>query len=85
MTNREKYISKRDEYDLMMTISKTGCPIWVVTGEQPKRWNHCLEDERTCGKCIQHWLNEDAEEQTKADMDIPFPDSFLMRRFLETN
>lgn len=60
MTNRERYITKRDEYDLMMTIQKTGCPIWIVMGETPPCWDNCVEDEDRCGICVQRWLNEEA-------------------------
>ena len=42
MTNRERYITKRDEYDLMMTIRDqikgvgTYCPIRAVSGKGRK-------------------------------------------------
>lgn len=68
MTNREKYFLKRDEYDTMMTIAKVVCPIWVITGKEPKEWDICVgmdwtegEDGR-CDECIQKWLNSEAEK-----------------------
>lgn len=61
MTNREKYITKRNEYDLMMTIAETQpcCPIDVIGGE-------CVECEKDlpfghCKDCIQRWLNKEAK------------------------
>lgn len=62
MTNREKYITKRDEYDLMMTIQSTGCPIWIVTGDAPSCWDNCIEDKEMCSSCVQQWLNEEADQ-----------------------
>lgn len=71
MTNRERYITKRDEYDLMMTIRDqikgvgTYCPIRAVSGKGRK----CILKEiivsqfpvRACETCIQNWLNEESE------------------------
>ena len=76
-TNRERYILKRNEYDLMMEISKnikgggTFCAIRAVSGKGKKR--HCLTTNvknghicrglyRDCPACIQQWLNEESEE-----------------------
>ena len=63
MTNREKYITKRDEYDLLMTIRKNiavnACPIDIIGGD----WVEC-ENELpfgNCKDCIQKWLNEEAK------------------------
>lgn len=65
MTNRERYITKRDEYDLMMTIherSPFNCPIDLVGGIPPS--TDCreinLQQFKTCSDCIQRWLNEEA-------------------------
>ena len=61
MTNREK-ILKTNIYDLMMTITKRGCPLAIVTGKygpEVEEWQDCIED---CAKCIQKWLNEEAIE-----------------------
>lgn len=69
MTNREKYITKRNEYDLMMTIYKNiainVCPIEVVLGEHPDpKHGLCWYDgwDGKCDDCIQKWLNEEAGE-----------------------
>lgn len=63
MTNRERYITKRDEYDLLMTIAEniqelgTFCPITAVGGKP----DDCDWWADRCDKCIQKWLNEEAE------------------------
>lgn len=66
MTNREKYIIKRNEYDLMMTIASNAqnrwweyCPIRLIGGGSkvcPK-----VVIKRDCEICVQKWLNEEAE------------------------
>lgn len=72
MTNREKYITKRDEYDTMMEIGKVTeyCPIYAVVGddipyEMRKRLAEkgCSEySEAECSECIQKWLNQEADQ-----------------------
>jgi len=69
MTNREKYIVKRNEYDLMMTICKNiainACPIKIVTGEHPDpKHGLCWYGgwSGKCDECIQRFLNEEAGE-----------------------
>ena len=67
MTNREKYITKRNEYDLMMQIygnKRLWCPIQIVGGKKPK----CLRQKTDsgfsysdCRNCIAEWLNEEAK------------------------
>mgnify|MGYP006864460440 CR=1 FL=1 len=69
MTNREKYITKRNEYDLMMTIAEniqgigTFCPIKAIGGKRPP----CKHDTqsflmmRDCKTCVQKFLNEEAK------------------------
>ena len=62
MTNREKYIIKRDEYDLMMAIAEAQpcCPINVIGGD----WIEC-ENELpfgNCKECIQKWLNDESKD-----------------------
>lgn len=67
MTNRERYILKKNSYDMMVTISKVVCPIWVLTGKEPKEWNvcpHAANDwykwgDGKCDDCIQKFLNEE--------------------------
>jgi hypothetical protein len=69
MKNREKYITKVNECDLMNTIEKnTGiCPIRAVAGI--KKWEklcRCLiHIKKGCNACIQDWLNEEAEGSGK--------------------
>ena len=66
MTNREKYITKRDEYDLMMTIAEniqgigTFCPIKAIGGKRPpcKHVTQSFLMMRDCETCVQRWLNE---------------------------
>lgn len=62
MTNRERYITKRNEYDLMMTIAETQpcCPIDVIGGD----WIVCEKELPfgSCKDCIEKWLNEEADE-----------------------
>lgn len=67
MKNREKYITKRNEYDLMMAIQHNAtdqtntfipyCPISVITGNILEG---CGKNE-SCEQCIQHWLNAEAD------------------------
>lgn len=63
MTNREKFITNRDEYDLLMAIrtQRDVCPIKLIGAEKPK----CIPDEKyyyrvLCSECVQRWLNEEA-------------------------
>lgn len=57
MTNRDKYLTKRNEYDLMMDILKnSACPVIAVSGDYPKCGDH-----NTCSECIRAWLNEEAK------------------------
>lgn len=63
MTNRDKYITKRNESDLMIAINQnTGiCPIRAVAGiSQEKKLERCFTHVKTgCNGCIQSWLNEE--------------------------
>lgn len=61
MTNREKYITKRDEYDLMMTINKeTGmCAVGTVGGTMRDE-EYC--NSHSCAECIQKWLNQETDQ-----------------------
>lgn len=61
MTNRERYITKRNEYDLMMTIanSQPYCPIDIISGEIVDCENDLPFGD--CKDCIQKWLNEESE------------------------
>lgn len=63
MKNRDKYILRKNEYDLLMTFEEnTGlCPIRAVAGidlaEKISRCSKYVHD--GCGTCVQHWLNEE--------------------------
>ena len=63
MTNRERYILKRNEYDLMLGIEEnTGiCPIRTVAGitheEKIRRCVNYAPD--SCEVCVADWLNEE--------------------------
>ncbi len=63
MKNRDRYILKVNEYDLMMNILKninhgTHCPIKAVSGEY--NYNDCLKHSYQCWECVQAWLNKEA-------------------------
>ena len=74
-TNRERYIVKKNEYDMMLEIARniegigTICAIRAISGRGRKRpceYNRTgAEDlsrlERDCPNCIQKWLNEESE------------------------
>jgi hypothetical protein len=72
MTNREKYIIKRNEHDMLMHIyDRTRgnlCPLYIIsdmtTAEHVARCHryHDTNDyyRRGCAKCVQDWLNKEA-------------------------
>lgn len=71
MTNRERYITKRNQYDLMLTIAEnisgidTFCAIRAVCGrKRPCEYTQSKNGTlmRDCPSCIQKWLNEESEE-----------------------
>ena len=63
MKNRDRYILKVNELDLLMNIRKNlaycnECPIYAVSGQQS--WRERVERcEKDCEKCCQRWLNEE--------------------------
>ena len=63
MTNRDRYILKVNEYDLMMKISENAhiCPIHAIKGLSPEeKIQRCYKYMKDgCDKCIQSWLNEE--------------------------
>lgn len=69
MKNRERYITKRNEYDLMMTIAEniqelgTFCPITAVGGKRPPcKCKHDTQSSlilRDCETCVQEFLNDE--------------------------
>lgn len=64
MTNRRKYFTNNNPYDIMKRIWETGaCPIRVVGGESClPRYLVCKAFDEDCSGCIQRWLNEENEE-----------------------
>lgn len=63
MKNRDRYILKVNEYDLMMNILNnighgTHCPIKAVSGIYD--YNRCTNYSYQCWECVQAWLNEEA-------------------------
>lgn len=78
MTNRERYITKSNEYDIMMTIANSAiCPIAVITDKVPVEWKECSNNSNyiesqekhyygwqtsLCSSCIQSWLNKESEK-----------------------
>ncbi len=73
MKNRDKYILKKCEYDLLMDIEAAThqCPIATIGGiEFKKRFARCYKFRKTgCNECVQAWLNEEGgvpmNEETK--------------------
>lgn len=77
MTNREKYITKRNEYDMMIAIQdrldkqedhcgwcevhRIGCSIELISGSRPNREDCMYATYDRCDSCIQRWLNEKNE------------------------
>ena len=66
MKNRDRYILKRNEYDLLVALQVAFgsglcyCVIEAVTGK-----SHYCPDNKvcmldTCKECLQKWLNEDS-------------------------
>ena len=63
MTNRQKYITKKNEHDMMMDIRKNTdhCPIHAVSGKAivPNRYGvGCITKIENCSSCINDWLNK---------------------------
>ena len=67
MTNREKYILQRNEYDMLIGIQVAigsglcQCVIEALTAKDYP----CSDDKvcmlSTCEECIQNWLNEEVK------------------------
>jgi hypothetical protein len=64
MKNRERYITQRNEYDLMMDITDNTnvCPIIALTGKYPDDGYGCRHSDDKCPDCLQAWLNEEEKE-----------------------
>ena len=63
MKNRDRYILRRNEYDLMLEIEKnTGiCPIRAVAGiSHDEKVIRCINyAPDSCEVCVAEWLNEE--------------------------
>jgi hypothetical protein len=65
MKNRDRYILKVNEYDLMMRIltniqyTDVRCPVYVVAGKHGEYSDRCKKYNWQCDKCCQSWLNEE--------------------------
>ena len=69
MTNRERYILRVNELDLMMQIQEnlkyydTGCPIFIISRTDDEYGKRCRKHEWNCEKCCQEWLNEEVQKR----------------------
>lgn len=71
MTNRQVYITKKNEYDMMMDIVKNTnvCPVYAISGKPTQGETFCLimtyqpRNLKSCSACIQKWLNEDERRE----------------------
>ena len=66
MTNREKYILRRNELDMLTDIQLAmahgeKCVVDAITRKQRDCANYIKQDVKVCSRCIQNWLNEEAE------------------------
>lgn len=69
MTNRERYILRQNEYDLLIGLQAAigsglcQCVIEALTAKEYP----CPDDKvcmlSTCEKCIQEWLNKESERR----------------------
>jgi hypothetical protein len=71
MKNRDRYILKVNEYDMLMNMQKniqncySCCALDVITGKMincPEEMKGKVGEQsrlEVCGKCIQKWLNEE--------------------------
>ena len=68
MKNRDRYILKQNEYDMLIKIQSTMwaeglCVIDALTGEYQygEKKERCLASiDCNCESCIQKWLNEES-------------------------
>ena len=65
MTNRDRYILKRNECDILMEIQAAlahgeKCIVDAITGKVRDCTNYNQRDLEVCDKCIQAWLNEES-------------------------
>ena len=67
MKNRDRYILKVNELDLMMKVKDNlaycdECPIYAIAGQQSfrQRVERCNTYCKQCQECCQDWLNEES-------------------------
>lgn len=64
MKNRDKYIIKANEYDMMLAIEKNTCicPIRAVAGIlSHEKLERCYRHRKDgCEECVQEWLDEES-------------------------
>ena len=67
MRNRDRYILKVNELDLMMRVKDNlaycdECPIYAIAGQQRygQRVERCEKYHKQCQECCQEWLNEES-------------------------
>ena len=65
MKNRDRYILKRNEYDMLMEIQAAlahgeKCVVDAITRKERDCANYIKQDLEVCSKCIQAWLNEES-------------------------
>ena len=66
MKNRDRYLLKVNEYDLILRIFENtkSCPIKALTGkmdlERCQNYNKTASRKKNCSNCMQAWLNEEA-------------------------
>lgn len=65
MKNRDRYILKVDEYDMLMKIQTAlahgeRCIVDAITGKVRDCANYNQRGLEACDKCIQAWLNEES-------------------------
>lgn len=66
MTNREKYILRRNELDMLIDIQLAmahgeKCVVDAIMRKQWDCTNYIKQDVKVCNRCIQNWLNEEAK------------------------
>ena len=67
MTNREKYILQRNEYDMLCGLQAAfgsglcQCVIEALTAKEQPCGDYRVMNFEVCCQCIQQWLNEEAK------------------------
>lgn len=65
MKNRDRYILKRNEHDVLMEIQTAlaygeRCIVDAITRKERDCVNYIKQDLEVCSKCIAAWLNEES-------------------------